>query len=92
MATQFWFVKMGILYWRTSKQSRSRKIIPAGQYATKLLKRRHGIDFRGYAQFYNVLEIPFDSQNEKYVRTYYNELNFRNFDGLYKLRRKLHIP
>ena len=40
----------GILYCRAPKQSRSRKMIPAKQYATKLLRKGHGIGIGGYSQ------------------------------------------
>lgn len=49
MTIPFWFVKVSIWYWRGSKQSRSRKITPASQYATNFLWKEHCIDLGGYA-------------------------------------------
>ena len=44
----------GHIYWRASKHSRSRKMIPAKQYAAKSLQKGHGIDFGDYAQLWLV--------------------------------------
>ena len=39
----------GNIYWRASKQPRRRKTILSRQFATKLLRKRHGIDCGDYA-------------------------------------------
>ena len=44
----FGFVKVGMLYWRASKQSKWKKLIPAKQCETKSLWKGDWIDFVGY--------------------------------------------
>ena len=55
MVISFWFVKVGALNWRASKQSR--KMIASKQYATKSLRKAHGIHFDGYAHLIVTVRI-----------------------------------